>query len=230
MGQITRQSMLAYYATGELSRSVLSLPERGVVYVRVPKAACSTLKLWLHRIHTGDHDAELRNVHTDHRVPRGHDLGWPTVCRMLDGGAYRFTFVRHPADRAVSAYRSKIVRAARDVWRDRVRAPLGLSGDTEVTFDVFLAAMEAADPRTWDPHWRPQNLLTMRGLVDYDHIGRVESFDRDLAVVREAAGLPDVPVVVRNRDAREESPLDGRPELVRRVEALYANDYEVFGY
>lgn len=232
MTAISREAMLPYQGTPQdLVAALFPLPEHHVIYVRVPKAACSTLKLWIYRIHVGDPAAMPESIHRSLDVPRPHKIGWDLVARMLSGDAYRFTFVRNPVDRLKSAYWDKIVRPQQNSqWRDEVRAALGVGDDVEVTADLFLAAMEATDPVMWNVHWRPQHLLTMHGLVEYDHVGRLETFDTDVATIREAAELPAMPIEVRNRKGRPEDPLGGRPDLVRRVEALYAADFEAFGY
>jgi hypothetical protein len=231
MAAITRETMLAFHGSPQaLVQALIPLPDHGVVYVRVPKAACSTLKLWAHRIHTGDHSFDPGDVHHGVEVPMAHRLGWDVVSAMLAGGAYRFTFVRDPSDRLVSAYFSKLVRSGWKTDRVDVRSTLGLAPEVEVTFDHFLASLEATEPSTWNVHWRPQHLITMQGLVEYDAIGRVENFDADLARIREEAGLPDVPVTSRNRHPLTEDPRSGRPDVQRRIEALYPEDYEVFGY
>lgn len=231
MTGITRDTMLVFHnSQRELAHSLIPLPDHGVVYVRVPKAACSTLKLWAHRIHTGDHTFDPGHVHKEVAIPLAHRLGWDVVSAMLDGGAYRFTFVRNPSDRLVSAYFSKLVRTRQDYWRAEVREAIGLARDVGVTFDHFLASLEATVAADWNAHWRPQHLITMQGLVDYDAIGRVESLEADLARIREEAGLPEVPVDSRNRFPLVEDPRSGRPDLQRRIEALYAEDYELFGY
>jgi hypothetical protein len=83
-----------------------------------------------------------------------------------------------------------------------------------------------------DPHWRPQHVNLMHPLVSYDHVGRLETFAADLEHIRAAAGLPHVPLEVRNtsRQASSDSVFDGRPDLVRRVERIYATDFELYGY
>ena len=231
MPGITKEAMLPFHvSTQGLVQALIPLPDHGVVYVRVPKAACSTLKLWAHRVHTGDHAFDPGVVHRESALPMAHQVGWDVVSEMLDGGAYRFTFVRNPSDRLVSAYFSKMVRPGHERWRSVVRAALGLAEDADVTFDRFLAALEGTEAATWNVHWRPQHLITMQGLVEYDAIGRVERFDADLARIREEAGLPDVPVTTRNRYPLPFDPRSGRPDIQRRIEALYPEDYEVFGY
>jgi hypothetical protein len=215
-----------------LGRHVIAVPTLGCVYVKNAKAGCSTMMLWLDRAYTGEHDFLTEHIHREHRLPRPRETGWRTVLRMLDGEAYRFTFVRDPLARARSTWYAKFV-LGRSVWGPRLQPLLGLPVDPEtpLTFEQFVTAMELQEPLEMDEHWRPQHLNLMHPVVEYDFVGRLERFDADFATVREQAGLPDVPVTIPNsRKAGQPDPYDGRPDLVRRVQAIYATDLELYGY
>jgi Sulfotransferase family len=234
-GAPTRKEMKAYYPTLSLAYHVHALPDHGLVYIKNPKAACSTVLVWLSRLHSGQDDFSPRNVHAEHLLPRPAEVGWPRISRMLGGRAYRFTFVRDPLRRLESAYRDKIVRARSSRWRDKVRGSLGLPpGSNEpLSFEQFLAALEQQDPATeMDPHWRPQHVNLMHPLIEYDRIGKVETFDADLAKIREEAGVREVPMEKRNvrRTADDDSMYDGRPDLERRVREIFATDFDLYGY
>lgn len=230
--QITLGDLQQYFPRGNVAARMMPLPEYSCIYVKNAKAATSSILLWMHRIHTGDHDFTVRNIHRHHALPRPEDLGWDAVIRMLTGEAFRFTFVRHPIPRVESAYVDKIVRQNNDRWRNKVRRVLRLpeDHDEELTFDQFVAALEAQKPIRMDPHWRPQHLNLMHPLIEYDFVGRLETFDADLERVREATGLPDVPVPMRNRTKRDGSLFDGRPGLLDKVRNIYATDFELYGY
>jgi hypothetical protein len=222
-----------YYPRQKPGFYIKALPEHHLVYVKNPKAGSSTLMVWLDRLHTGDTTFELERMHKDHRLPAVAEVGRRRVLRMLSGGAYRFSFVRHPGRRLESVYWAKMVRSRR--YRLKAAAELGLPVDPElvVTFEQFLGAVEQQDPvRDMDPHWRPQHLNLMHPLVGYDLVGRVETFETDLERLREEARLPHVPLVSRNVSPRKavDSVYDGRPDLVRRVEQIYAKDMELYGY
>lgn len=227
---VTRAQMAAYYPAGRMGHRIVALPDHGCVYVKNLKAGCSTVTLWLHRIHTGDHEFVPDTArHAEFKTPRAGAVGWGRVARMLSGEAFRFTFTRDPLRRAESAYRDKILATDEELYRDRIRETLALPPDSAVTLDVFVDALEAGDPLTMDPHWRPQHLNLMHPLVTYDFVGRLENFAADLAHVRDACGLPDVAAPIRNFTSRE-SLFDSRPDLARRVRAVYARDYELYGY
>ena len=228
-----RQDLKKYFpGKRRLNYHLFPIPDLGLFYVKNPKAGCSTILLWLDRMYTGDHAFLPENIHTDHRLPRPRDLGWEKLAPMLGGEAFVFSFVRDPLRRFESAYRDKVTVPG--LWRDDVRATLGLSAepDDEVSFEQFLTAVEQQDPiAQMDPHWRPQHVNLMHPVVQYDHIGRLETFDADLTKIRELAGLPDAPPEVRNATARSgASVYDGRPDLVRRVQDLYATDFELYDY
>ena len=231
---VTRRQLRRYFPDSRISRVIRPLPQQGVVYVKNPKAASSTILAWLDRVHTGDLEHEFRNVHKEHRLPHFGEIGWPTVLDMLSGSAYRFTFVRHPVRRFESAYWDKIVPPTR--LRSEVQRALAPATDvfSTPTFEQFLDLVETQDPMTeMNRHWRPQHLNVAHPLVSYDHIGRLETFDADLERIRQEVGLPRVPVHSRNvapSGRRDGSVYDGRPDLVRRVEQLYAKDMELYGY
>lgn len=234
MDPVTLETLRGYFPDGAFARRVQPLPEYGCIYVRNAKAASSTILLWLHRIHTGDHDFNPGNIYRDHRLPTVADVGMDTVVRMLGGEALRFSFVRHPVRRCESTYLDRIADTSRKhAWRGRVQQALGLPVDPNhvPTFDEFVDALEAQDPIDLDPHWRPQHLNLMHGVVELDYVGRLETFGADLERVRELAGMPQVPLEVRNRRAAvADSLFDGRPDLLRRVGEVYARDFELYGY
>jgi len=230
---VTLSALRGYFPDGRFNRRVWTLPEYGCVYVKNAKAASSTILLWLHRIHTGDHEDNPGNIHRNHDLPRARHVGLGTVVAMLAGDAFRFSFVREPVRRCESAYLDRIADTNRKhVWRERVQQALGLPVDPAYvpTFDQFVAALDALPPIELDPHWRPQHLNLMHGLVELDFVGRLETFDTDLERVRLAAGLPHVPLQVRNAHPPAESLFDGRPDLLRRVREVYARDFELYGY
>ncbi len=234
--RVTLDAIRDYFPTGGPARRFQPLPEYRCIYVRNAKVATNTTLLWLHRVHTGDHDfTPERNIHVENTLPRVNDVGWEEVVRMLNGDAFRFSFVRDPVRRLESAYLSKVVRHRRYPGRAGLQEILGLpqGPDKELTVEQFIAALEMqeSDPVRMDVHWRPQHLNLMHGLIEYDLVGRLETFAADVARIREAAGMPDVPIEARNVSKRPASSLlDGRPDLLGRVADIYARDFELYGY
>ncbi|HET7193935.1 MAG TPA: sulfotransferase family protein [Nocardioides sp.] len=241
---LSRAALQSYWPNSLVDHRLQPLPEYKCIYVRNAKVATGTTLLWLHRVHTGDHDfTPVRSIHAEQRLPTPEDVGWDNVLDMLDGKAFRFSFVRDPVRRVESAHRNKVLgypnrggRAGVRRLRGLVRA-LGLRDlpAQGLSFDQFVAALEilaAEDEVKMDAHWRPQHLNLMHGLVTYDLVGRLENFDADLAKVREATGMPDVPIEIwKNASTRSSASLfSGRHDLLEKVRRVYARDFELFGY
>lgn len=230
---LTWPAVERFYHGTRANRHLIALPEHSLLYVKNPKAGSSTLMVWLDRVHTGDLDSPLEHMHRDNRLPTTAEVGRGKVLAMLAGRAFRFSFVRHPVRRLESVYWAKMFRDR--AFRRRVADGLGISPDhtVHVSFEEFLEAVERQDPLTeMDRHWRPQHLNLLHPLVTLDHVGRLETFEQDLARITEAVGLDPVPVESRNVSPRtsRESVYAGRPDLVSRVERLYATDMELYGY
>lgn len=230
--ELSWPAVKAYFPDRRPGMYLLPVPELHLIYVKNPKAACSTLVTWLDQLHTGESTSPQR-IHQEHRLPTIAEVGRPAILAMLGGSAYRFSFVRHPLRRIESAYWDKVVHSK--MWRPRALEILGLTdaADRQVSFEEFLEAVERQDPMTeMDPHWRPQHLNLLHPLVTYDHVGRLETFAADVARIRDDAGLPRLPAESRNVSSHRpaDSVFDARPDLVTRVERLFALDYELYGY
>lgn len=207
------------------------------LYVETPKVACSTIKLTLQSVEAGE-PVPKENVHNKQRSPLlSPQDDWGLFKELLNAPtAFRFTFVRHPYTRVLSAYLEKIVESAEwkqhSVFRER-RSELGLPVEGPVSFAQFVAALCDADPRLMDNHWRPLSRLTVPHVIDYDFIGRFENFSRDLAFVCETIGLEgSAPRVVDNHatGASERVKEHYSPGVQRMVDEIYRDDFELFGY
>src|SRR3954451_11797394 len=108
-GAVSWQAMQRYFPGRKMGRYLRPVPEHGIIYVKNPKAACSTVLVWLDRLHTGEYDVEFSDVHQQHRLPTVREVGRSAVARMLSGQAYRFSFVRNPLHRFESVYWDKMV-------------------------------------------------------------------------------------------------------------------------
>jgi hypothetical protein len=146
---VTVRSTTAYFANrSSLARALVPLPEHHCIYVKNPKAGCSTITLWLDRIHTGEHDFDPEKIHSQHRLPRWHEIGGERLAAMMAGAAFRFTFVRDPLSRMESCWINTVLRSRR--YRPQLQTAIGLPADPEsaLTFDQFLDAVEQLEPLT----------------------------------------------------------------------------------
>lgn len=206
----------------------------GYVYVSNPKAACSTIKLYLSRCELRDPTFRPKSIHHRANLPhlRPGQLDRGQREAIANGGFFVFSFVRHPIRRVLSAYADKI--RGRAPQKAEILAALGLDPEDRgqpVSFDAFVGVICEQPAAELNPHWRPQALNLVPDLLGYDFIGRVERFDEDFAWMRAHLALPDYPVENRNRKgARIDAESLMTPEIEAKLARLYARDCEAFGY
>ena len=231
-----------------------------VIYAEIPKVASSN---WLHVM------INMTNmVHVDF-VNRTNNkfnflsrrflnaIGLRYMKRMfvkeaestLKMNIYKFVFVRHPFERLVSAFKSKInpgniVHRHRDgaaiLRMFRPDAPFIRHGKG-VKFHEFVRWILHLD-RTHqhlDEHWCPYYRLCHACQVHYDFIGKYETLDTDAAeVMRQAYNVTNF--TFPNETKQHKTGVGGSvtaayfkgvsPEDKHKLKDLYRYDFELFGY
>jgi hypothetical protein len=192
---------------------------RRFVYAYVPKAACTSLKLWMATVEglvpPGSTTQVTGGVHALLK-PR---IGLATLPRqqadaiLRDPAWFKFTFVRHPLARLVSAYLDKVVpaktTAARLIrryqmhdpsaaWWQRLLARVRIDAKRSLTFRQLVKQLGRECPEELDEHFRPQSLL-LSGLP-LDLVGRVERIEDDFAIVQRRLDT-NVPLLHKKRQA-----------------------------
>lgn len=180
------------------------------VYLRNPKVANSTILQTLGA--------------TKEQVESGiRDNPGALAKALRDPAVFKFTFVRNPYSRVLSAYLDKIVRCEK-------RGNAGLPAEGDVTLLEFLEAIRSHNPRKMNRHWRPQSVQVS---FPADFIGKLERFDEDFAFVMRELGIEGVPV-----NTKQEERTNARDRLrdyigLREkalIDEIYAVDFERFGY
>jgi hypothetical protein len=207
------------------------------VYISNPKAACSTIKLFLSRCEEKDPKYFPKDLHRRKSLPfdfpqKIDDL---KLNRLFNSDFFIFTFVRHPLKRVVSAYGDKIVSTEnRRRKKKEILKILGKDPDnieTPVSFDEFVSAIISQKPNRLNPHWRPQFYNLFPNIVKYDYIGTVENINEGINIIKLKLGLPDYPLNKQNEKSRfvnYHEVLTPRNRL--KLAKLYAKDFKTFGY
>ncbi len=229
-----------------LERTVV-LPSQRVLFLPMPKAACTSL-LWTLATLAG-----LRPERFDEsalpEVSPGltvHDMNlWPDQHRLIrypedererllaQDGWLRFTLVRDPAPRLWSGWQSKLLlREPRFVeqfgeapWFPRVpQGPADIVDD----FRAFVSALGGGEGE--DVHWAVQHDLIAQ--LPLSHVGRVERLDETLDLLREHVGRP---LTAPSGRQENRSPLPMPPGLyddaaAEILSARHRADYDAFGY
>jgi len=232
-----RRPFYRAYATGtdaaflpELDRRIAVAPAHRLVWVRVPKAANSTVAWTLWRV-----------LNPDAALPSGRDDAkrWFTRPSALDAqtvqalaGFYKFIVVRNPFTRALAAYLEK---AGHRKYGYKIRRRAITPGEPPVDFRGFCEYLAAGGVDD-DPHWCVQARLCPFPIEALDAVAYVESLEADLA--RIVAALDPartdpcqlVPALGHATGASAQvGAYYGEPER-RLIAQAYAEDFERFGY
>ncbi|MGQ7848773.1 sulfotransferase family 2 domain-containing protein [Granulosicoccus sp. 3-233] len=164
---------------------------RGYLFMENPKvASTSTLKV-LQQMEDPVKADRMANPHArnDSPIPRFSSLSSEYKRRMLESDdIYRFTFVRDPYTRLLSAYLSKIARPLRPkaeilaVIHDKPREEV-TDLDQYVSFGDFVKVVCSQETIDMNNHWKPQVDQILFDKIKYDFIGKFESLDDDFAKI-----------------------------------------------
>ena len=206
--------------------SIQSSNERGAVDLeygffcnRIPKAANSTVVSTLATIKFG-HAVPSRDAKKIFLTP-GH-LNREQVAEF--DSLFRFTVVRNPFSRTLSAYLDKIHRTAEK------------QGKQAISFEQFLDRLEN-EPRFLysNAHWAPQSSLLLIPVPEFDFIGKVESLNEDIAFIQQKL-KPDT-IAAMNSAGPKPTGASKKllayyksPRQIEQVQRLFKQDFDAFGY
>ncbi len=157
-----------------------------IAYFETPKVACTTIKKFMQDSYLGRVRKLSRpgEVHDRARSPlkRLSDLDDAEVRRVLFGDYFRFSFVRNPFTRCLSAFLDKLVGNPAEASRHRPE--LGLPPERDPSFHDYLDALGRIDDSRRDIHHRLQCALLAWDTVSFDFIGHFETFGPDFDDLR----------------------------------------------
>lgn len=173
---------------------------RRFVYAYVPKAACTSLKLWMAVVEgllpPGSPPSSRGGIHPLVKSKAALSAG-EAAAIFADPAWFKFSFVRNPLPRLVSAYLDKVVpgkgpsqrlirhfqtRDASSPWWQRLLAHLRIDAQRSLSFRQLVEQLAREHLPEVDEHFRPQSLL-LAGLP-LDFVGRVENIQEDFAEVQ----------------------------------------------
>jgi hypothetical protein len=146
---------------------------------------------------------------------------------------FKFTYVRNPYTRALSAYLDKVLRD--DSERVRLLPSIGLPAGSEPTFLEFLKAIQAQRDSWRDIHWVTQSRLIQINNINYNFVGRFESFVTTFPVVLELLGIEQTLLGKAGTPPNKTSAGDRLREFIGPKEreliiAIYEADFVNFRY
>jgi len=226
-----RQRWRSYSA--QVNHRIAINHEHRFVFVRIPKNASTVISLSLHQNITGE-KVESASEAKKIAFNTPTSLGFRQVREVL-ANYFKFSFLRNPYTRVLSAYLQKISRGERGrkaKYKKMIHKRLRLSPEKEISFAHFIRYLDQGGIMD-DPHWIPQSYyIDMVGLHQLDFVGRVENLVPDLTDIykrifgSENFVLPEFKKKVTGaKDLLEEYYGPGERQILER---LYAQDLEKF--
>jgi len=184
------------------------------IFVHIPKCAGVSISIGLFDCLGGAHKSVRR-----YRLLFGREF-W---------GYFKFTFVRHPYSRLVSAYRY-ITQNNHDMWTENKSTKEKVNRSFRDFEDFVLNGLRQISEE--DCHFRPQSrYILLNGTLAVDYIGRVERIQRDFNevcnILDVSRKLPRLNDTGSNYTTRSYYTSDA---VKRRVDQIYSEDFENLGY
>ncbi|GAB4285186.1 MAG: hypothetical protein Kow0058_04420 [Roseovarius sp.] len=244
--------ILANYHSRRHLLQTMHLPVSGhagrpFLYMKNHKAACTNvlalLVIHLHRAMAlpGQAAISMEGLHKLQETylrAGARALDWATACAALTApGWFRFTLVRDPVSRTVSAWADKLRPGAHPRHRRDLMRYLGRDPEEEIGLSTFLDILARDEgARDLDRHWRPQHKEISYGLVAYDLIGRIEDMEAARRRITtalfgaEALALPvpDTRRLLGHRTASQRYRDNLTAADRRNIERAFARDFEMY--
>ncbi|MFQ5624617.1 MAG: sulfotransferase family 2 domain-containing protein [Paracoccaceae bacterium] len=212
--------------------------DRKILFMKNSKAGCTTVAALIVKYATGK---DTERVHTLKDGLYQSEEHWQLFDQAFrDSATFCFSMTRHPVERFASAFldfcvdmRNASVPRHLPAMRARGFVP---GGDTGRNLEAFLGYVEeslALSGMYSDRHWREQHRNLGLGYFHYDFIGKLENYADDIRFAFESAGLGGFLAGGDWRQRRNVSSPDDvalTRRQIARIEALYARDFEMFGY
>jgi len=159
--------------------------EHRFLFVNNPKAGCTKVKKLLQALSGFDVPEDVGAIHGRNGVgfvksimdyslsEQIYLLESPDVCR--------FSFVRNPYERTLSAYRSKVVGPKKYGFIQEDLISIRTTDETGLpSFQEFVDFVFKQDDTIRDIHWKSQYADLHFDKINYNYVGRFEFFQRDL--------------------------------------------------
>jgi hypothetical protein len=217
------------------------------LYFEVPKAACTQMKELLRRqvgapplqLFVGKLMETRRDmfVHARENVPLPSlvDLDNSTQREVLESDSFfRFTIVRNPYTRLVSAWKNKVVPCepgAERLYLDIKGCLPDIHAKELIAFDEFVNYLQAkSDLSASDPHWRRQVDHLFLDALSFSHVGQLESMAASMARFQQHLGLAEPLMGGKKNVSAPVGLATYNQDLADKVYSLYHEDFERLGY
>lgn len=241
-----------------LPAGAFTLANHPLIYLNVPKAACTTIKNQMYFMEHGRYIDEPLDIHAHQDGLLRSRQNTPEVQALFERRLRErhlvFTFVRHPGKRAYSCFSEKIVHESKYSFpkvRDFIVEKYGLAlpAADDAGYDVerhrrnFLCFLDfvrdnfaGKTPVRMDAHWGRQSSILhhFQRFFFIDLIGRVESFESQFTGVLDQTPMQHRPDLGVRFNEGPKPPFSYAQivdaEVAQRLHDLYKDDYDRLGY
>lgn len=186
-------------------------------------------------------------AHHKDSIPRLSNFSLTEINNMLQTFT-KFLFVRNPFERLLSAYHNKLEqhyqsskyfqsRIGRHIVKHyrKYASKESLTNGDDVTFKEFSAYLIAEEEGALNEHWRPIYNLCHPCSINYDIIGKYETFDQDSEFILKQIGEINIVFPHAPKSSKTTSNLQKyfstlEHNDVRQLYNVYAKDFKLFGY
>ena len=172
---------------------------------------------------------------------------------QLNNDYFKFTFVRNPWSRILSAYLEKFrdpkglryqpAKNINDIMVDLITGKKGqwfkeyFDEDGIMSFKTFVDIFHQFSKESYDNfdiHWLPQNIVADFYIKKYDFIGKLENFENDFDKILETLNIKIKPKYKIGSNShlfqKHIEFYKNNPELIDKVAEIYKEDIERYGY
>ena len=200
----------------KIAKRVYFSKEYNFCYFRMPKAASTTILNSLSKSILKKDKSMIELEKKFQKLPNTKDLN----------NVFKFTFVRNPVTRVLSAYLDK----SRDPSFLKSHTFLNVAPGTIQGFEHFLACLEDGKLLS-NLHWAPQTEILPFEVEEIDFVGRFEKLEDDLRFCLENIAGGDISI---ESSRPHQTDADNRiREYISKhsrstIERLYSKDFEIF--
>jgi hypothetical protein len=225
--------------------SAFTPPGSKFLFMKTSKAACSTVMATLirqmARARGDEGNGVMETLNSVHSPPANLVMSGLKALNeqmimdaLADPDVFKFTVIRDPISRTVSAWADKIDGNEKE--KGRLMRYLGRDENSNITLKQFIALLaEDEGARDLDRHWRLQRKETSYDLIDYDYIGLVEEMDAAMEKIvgtcfgTEAAGeIVDTRRTLGHKTKSSELIKTLSAKDLKNLEKAFGPDFEMY--
>jgi len=191
---------------------IFYIEDKKILYTSIPKTGCSTIKSSLiNNMISSNAKLTMERVHAKNNMTRIENIN---IFKGIIKDSYKFTFVRNPYTRILSAYLDKVKRGSYSYGNI----------NKDISFVNFLQELDNGLLFN-NSHFIPQSLFF---IYKFDFIGKFENLEEDLKRIK---GIEEIKTLNPHK-TNSSSKLEEYycEESISLVKKIYKIDFDLLNY